>query len=146
MSVFNIICQPFHPLQLWNGVEGHRQLWVHPATWPNNSHWWRSLGFPYDGCQGDHPGVCHAIVSRYILMNTASHREQILISWYVYFENVIQFSRETPNKLFWFHLNQYENSIRIKVWRVLHYHSQVWPRLKTPWSDGDTRISPLHYC
>ena len=58
-------------------------------------------------------------------MNTASHREQILISWYVYFENVIQFSRETPNKLFWFHLNQYENSIRIKVWRVLHYHSQV---------------------
>ena len=53
------------PFQLWNGVERHRQLWFYPAPRPNNSKWRRSLGFPYDCGQADHPGVCYAIVSSF---------------------------------------------------------------------------------
>merc|ERR1712130_68349 len=52
-------------IQLWNGVEGHRQLWFYPAPRTNNSKWRRSLGFPYDCGQADHPGVCYAIVSSF---------------------------------------------------------------------------------
>ena len=64
-------------------VIGHiskRNIWgetwfsrkVHPAPRPNHSHWRRSLGFPRDRGQADHPGVCHALASTYILMNTVS--------------------------------------------------------------------------
>lgn len=44
--------------QLCHGVEGHRQLRVHPSPRPDYSHWRRSLGVPLDRGQADHPGVC----------------------------------------------------------------------------------------
>ena len=65
--------QPFTlSSQLWNGAEGHWQLWVHPPPRADNSHWRRSLGFPYDCGEADHSGVCSSVALQIMTFSTCS--------------------------------------------------------------------------